>query len=211
MKRIQPVHALIIAALALSGVAWAANEASAPVQQKSPGTSELGKLDRHDQEFLRKATAINLTEIELGKVAEKASTDPKLKKYASTIIKDHTDANQKLARLAASKGYALPNQLSSWDRHELSSLEKQQGDKFHRDFVAFNIKGHEKAIALYQKQVAKGQDPDIKAFAEKMIPHLQEHLAMVQNGTLEAVGENSQQIQKKQGLQAPQQSQKANQ
>lgn len=210
MKRIHlhSAHAFIIAALAVSGIAWAANDAPSPAQGKQAAVSEPGKLDRHDQEFLRQAADINLVEIELGKVAEKVSTDPKVKKYAQNIVKDHSEANQKLARLAASKGYALPNQVPSSDRHELSSLEKQQGAKFNKDFLAFNIKGHEKAIALYQRQAAKTQDPDIKAFAEKMLPHLKEHLAMAQSSNLEVVGEK-QQIQQKQLPQQPQQQQQS--
>lgn len=187
-------HALIIAALAFTGIAQAANESPspAPAPDNRSAVTAPGKLDRHDQEFLRKAAEINLVEIELGKVAEKASTDPKVKKYAESIVKDHSEANQKLARLAASKGYALPGQISSWDRHALNSLEKEQGEKFNKEFLSFNVKGHEKAIDLYERMGARSQDADIKAFAEKMIPHLKEHLAMARSGGMETVGEKIQ-------------------
>ncbi len=200
-------HALVIAALAFSGIARAAETPTpSPAPEAKAAAVAPGKLDRHDQEFLRKAAEINLVEMELGKVAEKNSTDPKVKKYAASLVKDHTEANQKLARLAASKGYALPSQISNWDRHELNSLEKEQGEKFNKEFLSFNVKGHEKAIDLYERMGARSQDPDIKAFAEKMIPHLKEHLAMARSSGMETVGEKIQ--HKNQQLQqVPQQQQ----
>jgi putative membrane protein len=195
MKRIHLYSALIVATLALSGMAGAQTPAPSPSAPERGKAAELGKLDRHDQEFLRKAAGINLVEIELGRAAEKNSTDPKVKKFAASLVKDHSEANQKLARLAASKGYALPEKISSWDRHSLNQLEKEQGEQFNKSFLTFNIKGHEKALDLYEKAASHAQDPDIKAFAEKNLPRLKEHLALARNNTLEAVGEKQQKIQ----------------
>jgi len=154
--------------------------------------TEQGKLDRHDQEFLKKAAEINLTEIQAGKIAERTSTDPNIKKMAAMVVKDHTEANHKLDRLAASKGVSLPKEPSMWDKHAIGGLEKEQGDKFNKEFLSFNMKGHEKAIALYEKEGARTQDPDIKAWAQKMIPSLKEHLAMAKSGHPESVAEKPQ-------------------
>ena len=193
MKRIYLTTLTVIAAFALAGVARAASDTGTTEKKQAPGTAmtEQGKLDRHDQEFLKKAASINLTEIELGKVAERISTDPNIKKMASMIVKDHTEANHNLERLAASKGVALPNEISAWDRHSLNSIEKEQGDKFNKEFLAFNTKGHEKAISLFEKEAARSQDPDIKAWAQKMVPALKEHLAMAQGGGTESVAEKA--------------------
>jgi len=156
MKRIylNTLCGTVIATLALMGTAWAASEPAPAQKQPAPGTAmtEKGKLDRHDQNFLKEAAQINLTEIQLGKVAERVSTDPNVKKIAAMIVKDHTEANRNLERLAASKGVTLP-------------------------------------IALYEKESARTQDPDIKAWAQKMVPSLKEHLAMSQGSKTEAIGE----------------------
>ncbi len=194
----------MVATLALTGLAGAQAPSATPATPAAPErgkAAEVGKLDHHDQEFLRKAAGINLVEIELGKAAEKSSTDPKVKKFAASIVRDHSEANQKLARLAASKGYALPDKISSWDRHSLNQLEKEQGEQFNRSFLSFNIKGHEKALDLYEKAATHAQDPDIKAYAEKVLPRLKEHLALARNNTLEAVGEKQQKIQPQQPIQ----------
>ena len=192
----------VIAALALAGTASAVDTSANAKAKASPGTAmvEKGKLDSKDKDFLKKAAEINLTEIELGKVAERVSNDPNIKKMAAMIVKDHSNANQKLERLAASKGVILPNAIPSSEKNALSAIEKQQGDKFNKEFLSFNMKGHEKAISLFEKEASRTQDPDIKAWAQKMIPDLKEHLAMAQSGHPQAVGEkpkSQMQVQKK--------------
>jgi len=191
MKRIylKTLCGTIIAALALAGTLRAASDTGTTEKKPGTATMEQGKLDRHDQDFLKKAAEINLTEIQLGKVAERMSSDPNIKKIATMIVKDHSEANRNLERLAASKGVTLPTEPSMMDRHSISSIEKEQGDKFNKEFLSFNTKGHEKAIALFEKESARTQDPDIKAWAQKMVPALKEHLAMAQSGKTEAVGE----------------------
>lgn len=211
MKRHHLITLVTITALALAGNAWAANPPGASEQKSGSAMSEPGKLDRHDQNFLKKAAEINLMEIELGTVAERVSTDPNVKKMGAHLIKEHSESMQKLERLAASKGVQLPKQLSSSDRSTLSSIEKQQGDKFNKEFLDFNIKGHEQAIALFQKEAARTQDADIKAWAQKTIPVLQGHLAMAKGTHMEAVGEKQPMQQRQKMQQQPQQQQKQQQ
>ncbi|MDD5351024.1 MAG: DUF4142 domain-containing protein [Chthoniobacteraceae bacterium] len=198
MKRI--FSFTILAALALMTPGLYAAESAAPAA--SPAIQH-GNLDRKDHEFLKKAAEINLTEIELGKIAERVSTDPNIKKIAGTIIKDHMVANQKLERLAASKGASIPLEPSIWDRHTLNMLQKEQGVKFNQEFLSFNVKGHEKAVALFEKESLRIQDPDIKAWAQKTLPELKQHLAMAKSGKPEAVAEKlkEQKQQKQQPMQ----------
>ena len=180
---------IAVTALALAATTGAAESTKEKKAAPATALTEKGKLDSKDQDFLKQAAEINLTEIELGKVAERVSSDPNIKKIAAMIVKDHTAANQKLERLAASKGVTLPTAVSGGERRSLNSLEKEQGDKFNKEFLSFNMKGHEKAIALFEKEAARTQDPDIKAWAQKMVPELKEHLAMSHSGKTEVVGE----------------------
>jgi putative membrane protein len=38
------------------------------------------------------------------------------------------------------------------------------------------IAGHTKAIAIYKKEAADAQNPDLKSYAEQALPVLQKHL-----------------------------------
>jgi putative membrane protein len=39
------------------------------------------------------------------------------------------------------------------------------------------VEDHEKAVKLFSKEAQQGQDADLKAFAAKTLPTLQEHLS----------------------------------
>ena len=173
MKNI--IHRITTAAFALALMAGGAQAAE--------------QMDKKDHEFLKKAAEINLTEMELGKIAERISTNPQIKEMAAKMVKDHTAANQELTRLAESKGITLPTEPTAADRREIEKMAKEQGDKFDKSYLSFNKSGHEKAVALFEKEAERTSDPEIKAWAQKMLPDLKEHLTMSKHGKLESVGE----------------------
>jgi predicted outer membrane protein len=51
---------------------------------------------------------------------------------------------------------------------------------FDKDLLARQIKTHREAIALYEGK-ASGPDPQLRIFARDILPHLQQHLAMLES------------------------------
>ena len=43
------------------------------------------------------------------------------------------------------------------------------------------VKDHQEDLQAYQEEAANGTDPDVKAFAARHVPLLQEHLRMAQS------------------------------
>jgi putative membrane protein len=62
----------------------------------------------------------------------------------------------------------------------IAKLEKLDGAAFDRAYVDDQIRDHDKTIALFEREVKSGKDPELKAFAEKTLPTLKEHRSMVQ-------------------------------
>jgi putative membrane protein len=60
----------------------------------------------------------------------------------------------------------------------MDQLSHLNGPEFDREVQQHAVKAHEKAIKLFQNEAVAGQDPDLKAFAQKTLPVLQQHLAM---------------------------------
>jgi len=79
-----------------------------------------------DRTFVTKAAEANLAEIDSAKVVEREAKDPAVKDFASRMIGDHTQANQKLAKIAET---ALPSQSSEAERSQQSELQKLSGGK----------------------------------------------------------------------------------
>jgi putative membrane protein len=203
MKRIQITTGLAIAALALTSTTWAAEQQTQTSQQNQqmkagqPSQNSRSMLDRSEQEFLQAAASGNSAEIQMGKIAEQNSSDPRIRQIGSELVKDHTQANQELQRLAASKGLALNFQPTSSQQRDIQALQQKRGDDFNKAFLNQNLKAHEKTIAQFQKESQRAKDPEVRSWANKMLPGLHHHLANISNP--QAVGERTTQEQTETG------------
>jgi putative membrane protein len=63
----------------------------------------------------------------------------------------------------------------------LAAVSKLEGAVFDRAYVEDQIRDHEKTIALFEREAKTGKDAELKAFAEKTLPTLKEHLTMTQD------------------------------
>jgi putative membrane protein len=57
----------------------------------------------------------------------------------------------------------------------------QTGAAFDRGFVEAQVKAHQEAITLFEKESSNGSDSDLKAFATKQLPALRAHLKQAQD------------------------------
>ena len=56
-----------------------------------------------------------------------------------------------------------------------------KGEKFDHEYSEHMIKDHESAVKLFQKQAKDGDAKELKDFAAKTLPTLEEHLKMSRN------------------------------
>jgi uncharacterized protein (DUF305 family) len=54
------------------------------------------------------------------------------------------------------------------------------GAEFDRAYIKMMVSDHKKDVSVFEKQSTRAADPDLKAFAGKTLPTLQQHLQMVQ-------------------------------
>jgi putative membrane protein len=133
-----------------------------------------------DQEFVSKAAAGGLFEVDAAKLAADRATNSEVKSFAQTLQRDHQQANDKLSSIAQSKGLTVPSRLDDNHRKELDKLKEMSGEAFDRAYVQLMTKDHPKDISLFERQSRSGNDADLKAFASDTLPKLKEHLRMAQ-------------------------------
>ena len=83
--------------------------------------------------------------------------------------------------LASSKGMTLPTALDEKHQKDVTKLSAMSGAEFDRAYSKMMLSDHTKDVKEFEKQSTKGGDPDLKAFASKTLPTLQEHLQMARN------------------------------
>ena len=129
---------------------------------------------RDDTEFMTKAAAGGMYEVEAGKLAESRGTSPEVKSYGSMLIKDHSAAGDELKGLASKKGVALPATLPEKFQKKLEKLSKEKN--FDKEFVKeVGLDDHKDDIKMFEKTSKKADDADVKAFATKTLPTLKMH------------------------------------
>lgn len=139
------------------------------------------KLSGQDKSFLKDAAEGGNAEVEASKVALAKSANADVKTFAQTMVDDHGKAGTELKGLADTKGVKVSDTPSATKKVEIKLLSERKGASFDQHYAdSIGVKAHEDTVKLFQKEVDKGSDADVKAWAAKTLPTLQHHLEMAQ-------------------------------
>ncbi len=131
--------------------------------------------------FVSEAAGGGMAEVQLAGMALNHTQNPDIKDFAKRMIEDHSKANDELKPIAASKSMIVPKELGANEKALSDRLSKLSGAEFDKEYVKAMVDDHEKDVKAFQAQAQNGTDAEIKAFAAKTLPILQEHLQMIQN------------------------------
>ncbi len=165
-----------------------------PATQAGTGTRNTpqqgAKLARGDRKFIEQAASSGLFELQAAQLAATKATDPAVKRYAAQLADHHGAANGELMSLANSLGLELPPAPKRAMRNQIEKLGKLSGAEFDQAFAQnVGVKEHEKDIKAFQKAARNVKEPQLKAWIDRTLPVLQQHLAAAQN--LPAAGDQA--------------------
>ena len=195
--------ALIVAAVAASSLVACKNKESAAMDSAAGRVDSAAIVDsaKHadslmptarsgwtEASILGFATAANSGEIQLGLLAEKKATNPKVKAYARELVSEHR------ALLAGDKSMAKKlsvtpdaasddaRDLANHTRDEVKDLtEKPAGADWDKDFINKMIDDHQKVLDKLQDAAKNTTNPDLRAALEKATGEVQQHLTKAQD------------------------------
>jgi len=127
--------------------------------------------------FWTEAAQGGMAEVELAKLALQKSQNADVKKFAQTMVTDHSKANDELKALAAKKNVVLPTDIGS-HKSTLDDLSKKSGADFDKAYVEAMVDDHQEDVDFFDDHT-KSSDADIKAFATKTLPVIKSHLEMI--------------------------------
>lgn len=139
--------------------------------------SKFGHSEKeNDALFLINAAAINLEEIELGKIAEQNSERTDVQTLGKMMHDEHIKCLEGLVVLAKSKNITIPSSPTDEAKAAVKNTQDLMGNDFDKIYCDMMVKGHKKAIAMFEKETKVSKDKDITAWAEKTLPDLKRHL-----------------------------------
>jgi putative membrane protein len=142
------------------------------------GSAAAANMANKDNDFAMKAAHGGAAEVELGKLAQTQGSDPKVKEFGQKMANDHSKAGDELK--TAASGMDLPQEPDKKQKAAEERLGKMQGAQFDKEYARMMLKDHKEDIALFKKEANSGQDPNLKAYAQKTLPTLEEHLRMAE-------------------------------
>ena len=133
-------------------------------------------------EFVKKVAISDMFEVQSSKLALQKQPDVDTKPFAQKMTKDHTKTTNELTRLVRSGKVRaeLPTALDGEHQGKLDQLKGLSGKDFDRAYDQAQLEGHQKAVALFEQYAQGGDNPQLKTWAAKTLPHLKQHLAMAQ-------------------------------
>src|SRR3954470_23916371 len=134
-----------------------------------------GTMAASDQAFAKEAATGGMAEVDLGKLAADKASNPDVKQFGQRMVDDHGKANDELKSLAAKKGVTLPATPDAAEKATQARLSKLSGAAFERAYMQDMVKDHDKDVAAFKRASTNAGDADLKAWAAKTLPTLEEH------------------------------------
>jgi putative membrane protein len=153
----------------------------------SPETSSLSAADRN---FISQAAYGSLAEVELGELAQNQASNAQVKDFGSRMVTDHTQMNKDLIALASNKGVTPPSSPDPGREAIGDMLGELSGPEFDRQYIPQQLADHETTLTLFQGQARRGQDVDLRQFAERYTPVVQRHVEMLRRMSTQMISSN---------------------
>ena len=148
-----------------------------PAPAANPPAGAIAPSNVNAAEFVNQAATSGMFEIQSSELALDKSRDDRVREFAQHMVKDHTEASQKLKTAAGSM--TMPTSLDPEHAKMLQQLQQASGNDFTRNYVQMQFEGHQKAVTLFDGFAQNGDNPQLKQFAQETAPTLRNHLQQI--------------------------------
>lgn len=171
----------VAAALALPPAVMAQQPAKPAKTESQAKEQNKGGLAAGDRKFVMEAAHGGMAEVELGKLAAEKGSSDAVKQFGKRMADDHAKASDELKQFAQQKGVTLPMDLDAKHKQLRDRLAKLNGAEFDKAYANEMVKDHKKDVADFKKQAQSAKDAELKSWASKTLPTLEDHLKQAQD------------------------------
>jgi putative membrane protein len=130
--------------------------------------------------FAMNAALSDMFEIESSRVALEKSKSPEVKQFAQMMIDGHTKTTEELKSIVSAAGLQMtpPTALDERRQGMITELRNAAANEFDTTYLDQQTKAHNEALELHRSYAENGDNPQLKAFAAKTAPIVQQHIDM---------------------------------
>jgi len=146
-----------------------------------------------DEQIAQITDDANSAEIDQAKVAESKAKDPRVKSFAERMVKHHTDAKDKQAKLdIKTDSSTTARKLENDAKTTLSSLKDDSTANFDRDYIADQITEHQQVLDTINNQLLpQVKSAALKNYLNEIKPTVEMHLKSAQDLQRKLSGETA--------------------
>jgi putative membrane protein len=148
--------------------------------QEAAQENRLPSVTPAEQDFMRKTTEMNLSDIDMARLALQKSQNSDVRDFANMIQSDLTTALGDLSELMKDKGVSQPKIASAEARQDADRMAALEGPEFDREFINMMVADRQKGVEMFRDQIGIAMDADVKQYAEDRLPKLEMHLEKAQ-------------------------------
>lgn len=152
----------------------------------TPANSQEKAPKLSDPEIASVAVTANQIDVNYGKIALKKSNDKVVRKFAQSMIDDHSNIIKQAAALAGKLGVtpkdnAMTQNLLDGAKATKRKLNKASGDNFDKAYIDNEVAYHEAVISAVKKVlIPQTENAQLKEMLVKVSPLLESHLKMAE-------------------------------
>jgi putative membrane protein len=167
----------VVVAVAVAALAGTAGCGGGGGTQAASASAPL--VSAADHRWLNEAHQADLAEIAAGGQAEARGTTPAIRAAGAMLVRDHSAFDATLVRAAARLKVSVATHQTIHQTEIGDRLASENGAGFDHDFTASMMTAHEHLIGATIGELRHGSDPQVIALAQRALPVLRRHLAMM--------------------------------
>ena len=185
MSRVMPITGAFAAVMLAAAPGARAQVTSSQDSAKSPWPTVgqdpgFGGRSLADTAYIRQVIRGNLTEVELGKLAESRAVNADVKEFAKRMVSDHNSMNQQWGTLARSNSMRAEVTLGRVKDASVERLEGRSGAEFDQSYMAEMIRRHEQDLAAFEQMEKSARSTEVRELAKSGVSAIREHLVLGQ-------------------------------
>jgi len=171
------VGAVVVAGAMAIGAGWGMSPAIAGGGHSHANAWHSNQLNAQDRKFAMDTAQGGKFEVAGGGEARFHSYRGDVRAFGSEMIRDHSREGSELKSIADKLGITLPKQASKDQGLTLHVWSKLRGGAFDCSYVPLEVVDHQLDIAEFKDEVKDGANQQLRDFAKRWLPVLNEHLS----------------------------------